>query len=229
MDTIYLRTLATTNLFAEIDETEATALLNCLTPLVRKYAKNDIIIRAGDTVQSIGIMLSGKARAYAEEHYGNQTLMANLTPLSVFGEILVSTRTHKSPVTIYAATDVTVAFIEYEKTFAMCAQRCNAHRRYVQNLLKVIGDKYFQMFDRINILREKTLREKILAYLHILKKSGGNRVENQEKITVKLPFSKTTLAEYLLANRSALSRELRKMEHDGLITVNGREISIIKV
>jgi CRP-like cAMP-binding protein len=163
MDTIYLRTLATTNLFAEIDETEATALLNCLTPLVRKYAKSDIIIRAGDSVQSIGIMLSGKARAYAEEHYGNQTLMANLTPLSVFGEILVSTRTHKSPVTIYAATDVTVAFIEYEKTFAMCTQRCNAHRRYVQNLLKVIGDKYFQMFDRINILREKTLREKILA------------------------------------------------------------------
>ncbi|MCL2248245.1 MAG: Crp/Fnr family transcriptional regulator [Oscillospiraceae bacterium] len=227
MDTMHLKTLASTDLFAEIDETKAAALLSCLNPVVRKYAKSEIIIRAGDSVQSIGIMLSGKARAYAEEHYGNQTLMANLTPLSVFGEILVSTRTHKSPVTIYAATDVTVAFIEYEKTFATCAQKCSAHRRYVQNLLKVIGDKYFQMFDRINILREKTLRDKILAYLHTLKKGSGNTRENQKGIIIKLPFSKTTLAEYLLANRSALSRELRKMENDGLITVNGRKISLL--
>jgi DNA-binding MarR family transcriptional regulator len=35
------------------------------------------------------------------------------------------------------------------------------------------------------------------------------------------------LADYLLANRSALSKELRKMERDGFITVNGRKIELL--
>jgi len=41
-----------------------------------------------------------------------------------------------------------------------------------------------------------------------------------------IPFTKVMLADYLLANRSALSKELRKMENDGLITVNKRVIEI---
>jgi len=221
----HLKALARANFFAGIDPVHAEKLIDCLSPKIKLYEKNEIIIKAGDSVQSIGIILSGRARAYAEDLDGNQTLMTNLTPLSVFGEILVSTRTHKSPVTVYAASDVTVAFIEYDKTFSICSEGCDAHREFMQNMLKAIGDKYFQLFDRINILREKSLRDKILAYLHVLGEKEKGRGEAYRQ--VKLPFSKTTLAEYLLANRSALSRELQRMINDGIIKMNGREIILL--
>lgn len=134
----------------------------------------------------MGIILAGTVRAYLEHVDGNKVIISNLPPISAFREILVYTRTHKSPVTVYAMSDMAVAYI---------------------------GDKYFRLFDRINILRvrEKTFRAKILAYLHTQR-------DGENTNTVTIPFTKTVLADYQMANRSAMSMELRKMEDEGLIT-----------
>lgn len=43
-----------------------------------------------------------------------------------------------------------------------------------------------------------------------------------------IPFSREDMAEYVCANRSALSRELRAMEKDGLITLQGRKCHILQ-
>jgi len=206
-------------LFHGISDEEFAPLVNCLSPQVKHYSKNEILLLTGDSIQHIGIMLYGTAHAYFEHINGSQTIMASLESGRVFGEVLVSTRTHQSPVTIYAASDVTAAFIEYQKAYSVCAAACTAHRVFMQNMLKAIGDKYFNLFDRINILSEKPLRARIMAYLYTLSDNG--------KCTrVKIPFTKTMLAEYLLADRCALSKELRKMEQDGIIAVNGRDVEL---
>jgi len=211
--------LLKSNLFQDIDSNDCIALLNCLSPKVKKYVKNEIILLSGDSVNHIGVILTGNASANIEHIDGSQTLISNLTPLSVFGEILVSTRTHKSPVTVYAVSDVTVVYIEYHKVYSMCETACSIHRIFLQNMLKAIGDKYFNLFDRIAILREKRLRARILAYLH----SFSNR---EGSFTITLPYSKTVLADYLLVNRSALSKELHKMANEGILAINGREIEL---
>jgi len=219
MDISDRKVLRNSFLFQDINDEECATLISCLSPQIKHFSKNEIILLTGDSVIHIGIVLVGTACAYLEHINGNRTLISNLLPMSVFGEVLVSTRTHKSPVTIHATSDVTVAFIEYQKVYTMCATACPAHRIFLQNMLQDIGDKYFHMFDRIAILREKALRSRIMAYLHTL--SGRGKTNE-----VTLPYTKTMLADYLLANRSALSKELRKMENDGIITVTGRVIEI---
>ena len=219
MDISLKAVLQKSSIFQEINNEGYIALLNCLTPQVKQYSKNEIILLTGDFVKHIGIILSGNASAYLENIDGSQTLISNLAPLSVFGEILVSTRTHKSPVTVYAVSNVLVAYINYQDVYTLCETACSAHRIFLQNMLKTVGDKYFYLFDRIAILREKQLRSRIIAYLHTF----GSK---EDPITVTLPFSKTVLADYLLVNRSALSRELHKMVNDGIITVKGRKIVI---
>ena len=221
MDTDNRAVLHKAVLFQDINDEEYTGLINCLSPQIKHLSKNEIIILTGDFIRHIGIVLQGTAYAYLEHIDGSRTLMANLTPGRVFGEILVSTRTHQSPVTVHAASDVTAAFIEYQKVYYMCEAACAAHRVFLHNMLKVIGDKYFHLFDRINILREKSLRARIMAYLYAASGNGKSKV-------VTIPFTKTLLADYLLANRSSLSKELSKMERDGIICVNGREIELIK-
>lgn len=205
-------------LFQGINDKEYDTLISCLSPQIKLFSKNEILLLTGSSINHVGIVLSGTASAYLEHANGNKTLISNLAPMSVLGEVLASTRAHLSPVTVYAASDLMVAFIEREKIYAMCQAACSAHRKFSQNILKSIGDKYFYLFDRIAILREKTLRAKITAYLYSLS-------ENGKITTVTIPYSKTMLADYLLANRSALSKELRKMEDDGLITVSGRQIT----
>ena len=220
MDITHKPILQKSNLFAGINAAEYENLIHCLSPGIKHFSKNEIMLMTGDTVRHIGIILTGSAAAYLEHVDGSQILMSNLTPTSVFGEILVSTRTHKSPVTIYATADTTVAFVEYSQLFSPRATGCAAYPIFLQNILKTIGDKYFRMFDRINILREKTLRAKIMAYLHTLQ-------EKDKTTCVTIPFSKTVLANYLMANRSALSKELRRMEDEGIIAVCSRNIKII--
>jgi len=207
-------------LFQDIGDEEYACLISCLSPQIKCFSKNETLFFVGDLVEHIGIILSGTAFAYSEHIGGDRTIMSMLTPMKVFGEIIASTSIKQSPVTICAASNVTAAFIRYENVHSMCTAACMAHRVFIQNLLKVIGDKYFSLFERINILREKTLRLKIMAYLYSLR--GGD-----ERKTVTIPYTKTILADYLLANRSALSKELRKMENDGLITVNSRTIELL--
>ncbi|MCL2366687.1 MAG: Crp/Fnr family transcriptional regulator [Oscillospiraceae bacterium] len=206
-------------LFQDISDEEYEALINCLSPRIKHYAKNEILLLTEDSVQHLGIVLAGTASAYLDHVSGSQTLISNLPPLSIFGEVLVSTRMHRSPVTIHAASDVTSVFIEYKRIYSMCEVACSVHRMFLQNVLKIIGDKYFHLFDRIAVLREKTLRAKIMTYLYTLSGNGDAK-------TVTIPFSKTVLADYLLANRSALSKELKKMEDDGLIVVKKRKIEL---
>ena len=207
-------------LFQDISDVEFNTLIKCLTPQIKTYAKKEIILLTGDFFNRLGIILDGTAVACLEHIDGNQAIMANLTPGRVFGEILVSTRTHQSPVTVHATTDVSVAFIEYGKLYDICTATCGSHIAFLQNMHKVIGDNYFRLFDRINILSEKSLRSKILSYLKSLSSRGKMDV-------VTIPFSKTALADYLLSNRSALSKELHKMENEGLIVVNGRKIKLL--
>ena len=221
MELFYRQALQKSFLFQDMTDKEYTSLIKCLSPQTKHFPRNDIMLLTGDSVQRIGIILAGTACAYLENMDGSQTLISNLTPMSVFGEVLMSTRTHKSPITIHATSDVMVAFIEYQQIHYMCTAACAAHRIFLQNMLKTIGDKYFYLFDRISILREKKLRARIMAYLYILSDRGKNAV-------VTIPFTKTILADYLLVHRSALSKELRKMENDGIICVKGREIKILK-
>jgi len=220
MEVVHRAALQKAYLFQDISDNDFTVLISCLSPKVKHFSKNEIVILTGESVNHIGIVLAGTAGAYLEHVDGSQTLISNLTPKSVFGEVLVSTRTQKSPVTVHAVTDLTVVFIEYQQVYSECASACPAHRLFLQNMIKAIGDKYFHLFDRIAILREKTLRSKIIAYLCSLN-------DATEATTVRIPFTKTVLADYLLANRSALSKELRNMERDGLIAVDGRKVDLI--
>ena len=220
MDANHLKILKKAALFQEMSDKEFSSLINCFSPQVKHFSKGEVVILAGYPVNRIGIIISGNAAAYSEHIDGNQTIMANLVASSVFGDALSSTKARRSPVTVCAITNITVVFIEYEQVLSMCGNACLAHRILLQNLLKSISEKCFLLFDRINILREKTLRQRVQAYLHILS-NGGELKE------VTLPFTKTMLADYLLSNRSALSKELGKMQKDGIIEVAGRRIRIM--
>ena len=221
MESNHKRIMQRAMLFHDICSDDYSTLINCLSPKIKSFSKNEIVLLTGDSVNHVGIILEGSACAYLGHVSGSQTLISNLSALQMFGEILVSTRTHKSPVTIYSTSNMTTAFIEYKRIYSMCEKACAGHRIFIQNMLKTTGDKYFYLFDRIAVLRERTLRSKIMAYLFTLNGNG-------DADTVRIPFSKTMFADYLLANRSALSKELRKMESDGLIIVNGRDITLVQ-
>ena len=91
-----------------------------------------------------------------------------------------------------------------------CTQACEHHHRLVENMVRVIADKNRELLQKVEIISKKTLREKILAYLsHCAQRSKSPYFE--------IPLGRVELAEYLCADRSALTRELARMRDEGLL------------
>ena len=91
--------------------------------------------------------------------------------------------------------------------------------KFMQNLLKIIFTKIEEKNDRIEILTEKTIRNKLLKYFQITSKRNGSK-------NIYLPFTLTELAEYIAVDRSAMSRELKNLKDDNIIEMNNKIIKI---
>ena len=76
------------------------------------------------------------------------------------------------------------------------------------------------MIEKTEILCKKTLRSKILAYLEQEARNQGSR-------QFTIPFNRTDLANYLDADRSALTRELARMKEEGLVDYNKNTFAIL--
>ena len=86
----------------------------------------------------------------------------------------------------------------------------SAHLQLMQNLVLTISDKYFALDRRVELLICKSLRARISLWLLDEAHRAGSD-------TFTTPLTRAGLAEYLNCDRSALSRELSRMQHDGLI------------
>ena len=78
----------------------------------------------------------------------------------------------------------------------------------------------FILTQKIKSHINKSLRERIIDYLEF-------EVGKQNSKTIKLSVSKKILAEKLGVQRTSLSRELKKMENDGLIKLGKNIITVI--
>ena len=69
-------------------------------------------------------------------------------------------------------------------------------------MLKVIVEKVTKLNTRIEVLTQRTTREKLLGYFSILSTKSNSKC-------ISIPFSLTDLADFLSVDRSAMMREIK--------------------
>ena len=82
-----------------------------------------------------------------------------------------------------------------------------------------MSDIILKRNERIQVLSQKTIRERLLEYFKLMSKQ-----QKSKKIT--LPFTYTELADYLGINRSAMYRELNNLKDEKQISINKKVISL---
>ena len=87
-------------------------------------------------------------------------------------------------------------------------------------MLTRIADKNVQLMQKVKIISQKTLRDKILTYLSLQVRLQGSR-------RIELPLGRIGLAEYLCADRSALTRELVRMREEGIIEYHRNSFELL--
>lgn len=206
--------LSDTQLFRGIGEGELAALLDCLGAQKRSYPKGGVILSEGDTTERLGIVLDGRAMIVYHDVWGNSSILGNIAPGSTFAEAYACIPGQPLLVTVFAAEDTTVMFLNVRRVVAACANACPFHARLTQNLLSVCAGKNLQLSQKIQHTSAKTIRGRLMSYFSECAKRAGSS-------SFLVPYNRQQLADYLGVDRSALCSELSKMRRDKLIEYEG--------
>lgn len=201
--------LGKTALFCGIEDAAMEELFACLDPVCRSYGTGEILLAAGSTATSVGVVLEGSIEAFRPGAEGIRIPIAHMGPGGVFADVLGGSSL-TSPVTVTAQTPCRVVYFPYRGILGQTGKTCAAHERLLQNLVRSISDKYFSLSHRVELLVMKSLRARISAYLLA-------EAARQSGEMFAIPHSRSRLAEYLNCDRSALSRELSRMQAEGLL------------
>lgn len=221
MESVNLKALTKTEIFAGATEEEVSSMLNCLSEK-KKYQKDEIIFHAGDIVSSIGVMLKGNALIENDDIWGNRSVLDYVKEGQIFAETYACALDEKLMVNVIAMSDCEVLFLDVRKILKVCPNACEFHQNLVQNLLAISAQKNLNLSRRIFHTSSKTIRGRLLSYL-------SYQAMEREKEEFDIPYNRQQLADYLGVDRSAMSNELGKMQKDGLIEVKRNHFRILDV
>jgi CRP-like cAMP-binding protein len=200
-------------LFRGIVKDDIEKLMNCLSVYKKNYQKNEYIVHAGNEINFVGILLSGRIFMEKEDFHGNNYFFTEIKQEYLFGEVFICTDIQNSTVNYRAITDCTIVFIKYDSILHMCRKNCRCHQLLIENLVNLLSTKSRSLMEKIEILSKNSLRERILTYLTQLSL-------NEHSNTVTSPLNHKELADFLCVNRSSMIRELNHMRELKLIDFN---------
>ena len=210
MDTIDLSpALLSASLFEGLEKKAVAGFLKEARCRLGSFPRGTILLSQGDSVAAAGVLLSGKIKAYRLNRQGEENLQSVLGPGSMFGDMLMATDNGKSPVTVEVTEDARVLFVPFDSIMAAESEFGNRLR---VNLLHELSARYWALSRKVRYLSERSLRGRIALFLL-------DAARDQGGLTFTLPMTREAMASLLGVNRSALSRELSRMEKDGLVAV----------
>lgn len=200
-------------LFQGLDMEEINEVLQRFHGLIKHFPKSDYIYLAGDCVENLCVVLEGTVQMIKEDIWGEKAIIANLGAGSVFAENFLGRLGDRSVVSYFVASDSEVLMLPLGRMLFDSNTNSKASQRLMCNIVSILADNNTRLIEKTEILCKKTLRSKILAYLEQEARNNGSH-------SFTIPFNRTDLANYLDADRSALTRELARMREEGLIDYN---------
>ena len=204
------------NLFDGISESSQEKILASLEANTLFFKKNNTILSSIKHDNIIGLILEGNIEIIKTDYNGNRTIIEDLYENDVFGNNMSSISNNEYSIITKEDTKIIIIYFDEIINNDLNTTYYNI---FIKNLLSIMSDKMKLINERIEILANKTIRNKILSYFKISTRKNKSRV-------IYLPYTFTDLADYLGVDRSAMYRELKSLKEEGLITTKGRRITL---
>lgn len=206
-------------LFDKLKDYEIDELLGFLQATTKVFRKQECVISQGAKLKDILIVLVGELEVYTKNTSGMKTLISIIGAGETWGVNYVCGGAKNSPVELRATKQTGVLFLPYENMLELHESVSGWQKLLLKNLFETLARENIEYNKRMNILNQKTIREKILFYLNTI-------AQEKEILSFEIPYSREQLAQYLCVDRSALSRELSNMQKDGLLRYKKSEFEL---
>lgn len=206
----YIHILKRTKLFAGVGDDEISAMLSCLGARLYNYKKGEYVLRQGEHLSDIIVLVEGNLHIQKDDYWGNRSILGQVAVGEMFGEAYVAPESGALLNDVVATENSTVILFDVRKIITTCSSGCRFHYMIVQNMFFAISDKNRKLVQKLGHMSKRTTREKLISYL-----SEESKKQNSSNFTI--PFNRQQLADFLSVDRSAMSNELCKMRDEGLI------------
>ena len=198
--------------FFGINEEELKEMLECFNARIKSYDEGEIIIRQGDMITNIYLVLEGTVNIEKDSYWGRRIIVSQLGVNDNIALAFVASKNIESSIDAVAATKAKLLLLSYQKCTTMCQNVCTKHKLLINNLFEILSKENIELIQKIENISQKSIRDKLLTYL-------SNEAKRNKSNIFEIPFNRQDLADYLNIDRSAMSFELSKMQKDGLIKV----------
>ncbi len=189
--------------------------------LQRKYSAGELIFSEGDTCGGLYVVQSGNVRIFKSSAGGREQVLSIDGPGSSIAELPVFDGGNY-PASAQAVSDSTLLFFSRQDFQTLCTQ----HPDVALKVLKVVGARLRRLVGIIEELSFTTVRHRLIALLLRLGKTEGVRNGNGDGISLTLPANNSELAAQIGTVRELVSRNLSRLQAEGLIAVDNRKLEI---
>jgi CRP/FNR family transcriptional regulator, cyclic AMP receptor protein len=204
-------------IFAGLSETESAYLLPRL--VERRFQSAELIFTEGDPCAGLYIVHTGHVRIFKSSAGGREQVLAIDGPGSSIAELPVFDGGNY-PASAQAVGETTLLFFSRQDFQALCL----AHPSVALKVLKVIGGRLRRLVGIIEELSFTTVRERLIALLVRMGKTAAAR--NGDAVMVTLPANNSELAAQIGTVRELVSRNLSRLQAEGLIEMDNRNLKI---
>lgn len=187
---------------------------------VRKlFNAGELLFSEGEPCGGLHIIAKGKVRIFKTSIHGREQVLAVNVPGESIAELPVFDG-GPYPASAVAIEEAEIAFISRRDFHAFCIE----HPEVALKLLSVVGARLRRLVGIIEELSFATIRERLISVLVKLAQSEG--AETERGIEFQLPATHQELANQLGTVRELISRNLTRLQAEGLLEVDARRIVV---
>jgi len=207
--------LSGSSLFAGISPDEIEEILRHVQYRIKKIDEGSLIAQSGEPVNSLMIVLTGKAKGEMIDFAGKVIKIEEIPASGALASAFMFGIKNRFPVNVVAMTDVSLLIID-KAGFLKLMKRDD---RILINFLDMISNRSQFLSEKIKFLNFKTIKGKLAQF--IMQRAGKDRH------SVVLDMTQNEIADFFGVARPSVARALGEMEEDGLISASAKNIRII--
>jgi CRP/FNR family transcriptional regulator, cyclic AMP receptor protein len=190
------------------------------TRTVRKlFSAGELLFSEGEPCSGLHIIARGKVRIFKTSVNGREQVLAVNVPGESVAELPVFDG-GPYPASAVAIEDTEIAFISRRDFHDYCLE----HPGVPLKVLSVVGARLRRLVGIIEELSFTTIRQRLIALLVKLAQNEGQKTERG--VEFLLPATHQELANQLGTVRELISRNLMRLQAEGLLDVDARQIVV---
>lgn len=207
-------------LFSGFDDSELDKILEQLEKKRKEYQKGETVYFEGETEYDVGVVARGEVKILRDDYNGTRSILASIGAGEIFAEAFVCAGAKSLPVSVVSGEKTLILHLKCRQMLLKNGDYSESESRILTNLLRVTAKKNLLLNRKIEVLSRKTIKDKLLSYLWSLSKNASDDI-------IIVPFDRQQLADYLGADRSALSAEIGKLVKSGVIECRKNKFKLL--